>query len=73
VTATFGTPCAAEVIKYRQFRDKWLSRSYFGRMFIRIYYYVGPVIAECVRRNSSLRRIMAVVLGKLAKFLPKVD
>lgn len=73
VTATFGTPCAEEVIKYRYFRDKWLSKTYFGRIFIYIYYYVGPVLAEYVRRKPSLRRVMAVILGKLAKFLPKAD
>jgi len=73
VTATFGTPYAEEVIKYRYFRDKWLSKTYFGRIFISIYDYVSPVLAKYVRRKPSLRRVMAVILGKLAKFLPKAD
>ncbi|MEH2267746.1 MAG: CFI-box-CTERM domain-containing protein [Nostoc sp.] len=73
VTATFGTPYAEEVIKYRHFRDKWLNRSFFGRTFIHMYYYVGPVLAEYIKRNPFWRRVMAVILGNLAKFLPKVD
>jgi hypothetical protein len=71
VTATFGTPHAQEVVKYRHFRDRWLRKMYFGRLLIHIYDYIGPLCAKLVKKSPPLKRLMALILGKLAKFLPK--
>ncbi|BDA75936.1 hypothetical protein CAL7716_101020 (plasmid) [Calothrix sp. PCC 7716] len=73
VTATFGTPYAQEVFKYRHFRDTWLRQKYFGRILIHIYYYIGPLLAKLVTKSPALKKIMSLILGELAKFLPEID
>ena len=44
-TATYGTPHAKEVIKYRSFRDKHLRKLLVGRLLINIYKVFGPFLA----------------------------
>ncbi|AHJ29739.1 hypothetical protein PN465_08240 [Nodularia spumigena CS-584] len=70
VTATYGTPHAAEVIKYRHFRDKYLRKHNLGRKFIHHYYHIGPLAASQIKKHPNLKKIMALILGKLAKYLP---
>ncbi|MEA5513335.1 CFI-box-CTERM domain-containing protein [Nodularia sp. UHCC 0506] len=70
VTATYGTPHAAEVIKYRYFRDQYLSKHILGRKFIHHYYHIGPLAASQIKKHPNLKKIMAFILGKLAKYLP---
>lgn len=70
VTATFGSPWAAEVETFRRFRDRWLSRSVSGRLLIRLYWIIGPPMARAIERAPALRRVMARVLGWVAKRLP---
>lgn len=70
-TATFGTPYASEVIKYRDFRDRYLMKNIVGRLFIRFYYLFGPLLAEFVKSKPPFKRMMAVFLRKLLEFLPK--
>ncbi|AVZ31144.1 J domain-containing protein [Nodularia spumigena] len=70
VTATYGTPHAAEVIKYRYFRDKYLRKHILGRKFIQHYYHIGPLAASQIKKHPNLKKIMALILGKLAKYLP---
>ncbi len=70
VTATYGTPHAAEVVKYRYFRDKYLTKHKLGRKFIHHYYHIGPLAASQIKKHPNLKKIMAFILGKLAQYLP---
>ncbi len=72
VTATFGTPYAQEVIKYRHFRDKYLSQYLLGRIFIDLYSFWGPKLAAIVKKNPRLKLAMAKVLGAASQMLPEV-
>jgi hypothetical protein len=69
-TATFGTPYAPEVNRYRRFRDEYLRKTFLGTAFICAYYYVAPSLAKVIRNNPKLKKMMAMLLTKLSKLLP---
>ncbi|MHC5746760.1 MAG: CFI-box-CTERM domain-containing protein [Nostoc sp.] len=71
VTATFGTPHAKEVIKYRNFRDQYLSNYLLGRRFIYLYNIWGPKLGIIVNKNPRLKGFMAKVLGTVSQVLPE--
>jgi tetratricopeptide (TPR) repeat protein len=70
VTATYGTPYSPEVIKYRYFRDEYLTKNILGKKFINHYYRFGPIVASYIKKHPNLKKIMAFLLGNLAKYLP---
>ena len=70
VTATYGTPYSPEVIKYRYFRDEYLTKNILGKKFINHYYRFGPIAASYIKKHPNLKKIMAFLLGNLAKYLP---
>ncbi|MEH2335958.1 J domain-containing protein [Nostoc sp.] len=70
VTATYGTPYALEVIKYRYFRDEYLSKNILGRKFLSHYYRFGPIAASYIKKHPNVKKMMAFTLGNLAKYLP---
>jgi parallel beta-helix repeat protein len=70
VTATYGTPFAPEVQRFRRYRDSVLLKNVAGRLFIRTYYVIGPKLAGIIRRVPLLRRASAKMLGRLAVYLP---
>jgi hypothetical protein len=70
VTATYGTPHAKEVIRYRNFRDNYLRKFFLGRILIRIYESVGPYLAQLVTRSAYVKSISSFTLGWLSNFLP---
>jgi len=59
-TACYGNSNAIEVVKLRGYRDNKLSKSLFGRVFIKIYYFLSPSIAKKLqnkrRLNSFIRK-----------------
>jgi len=67
-TAVYGSYDAPEVLCLRQFRDETLSAFLFGRLFIRVYYFLSPPIA---RRLKNMRRTNAVVRRMLDVFIQK--
>lgn len=70
VTATYGTPYSPEVIKYRYFRDEYLTKNILGKKLISYYYRIGPIAANYIKKHPNLKKIMAFLLGNLAKYLP---
>jgi hypothetical protein len=53
-TAVYGDEDIVEVHLLRQFRDQYLRKSLVGRIFIRLYYRLGPCAAALVARFSPL-------------------
>ncbi|WP_298905923.1 J domain-containing protein [uncultured Nostoc sp.] len=70
VTATYGTPYAPEVMKYRYFRDEYLTKNILGRKFISHYYRFGPIAASYIKKHPNVKKVMAFILGNLANYLP---
>lgn len=55
----------------RQFRDTRLMPHWFGRVFVRIYYALSPVVVQACERSSKLdsvaRRAVTWLLNQLKK------
>jgi hypothetical protein len=68
-TAVYGSYDAPQVMTLRRFRDEVLSRSAFGRWFIRTYYRLSPPIAERLKDaktiNGWVRNILDKIVSKL--------
>ena len=67
VTTTMGDINHPVVIDFRRYRDEVLLNFYFGRVFIKIYYRIGPVLSKVIKTNSFLFTISK----KLILFLHK--
>mgnify|MGYP001478160789 CR=1 FL=1 len=56
-TATMGNYNHPIVLDLRTFRDESLRSSIPGRMFIYLYYKIGPFFASIIKENKTLRNI----------------
>lgn len=54
-TAIYGSESAAEVLLLREFRDKFLQSSAFGRSFVSEYYRIAPRIASLITALPLLK------------------
>ncbi|MCM8830255.1 MAG: hypothetical protein NC824_04575, partial [Candidatus Omnitrophica bacterium] len=72
-TAAFGTPMAEEVIKLKDFRDKYLMKNRAGRAFVRWYYRHSPKIAEYIRQRKWTRMVVRVSLRPIVWIVSEID
>jgi hypothetical protein len=69
-TAVFGET-APETQMFRAFRDRHLSTSVCGRLFIALYYSVSPSIAHALLKHAGARQIVrSMLLALLARMPP---
>jgi len=69
-TAACRSDDVSEVIFLCNFRDHYLSKSYWGRTFIRLYYFLSPPIANSIARSERLSRFTRKFFIKpLVRFL----
>jgi tetratricopeptide (TPR) repeat protein len=61
-TAAFGSPIADHVISLRNWRDRRLAHSIFGRAFVRFYYKIGPFVVKAIGGRSWLRKGVRAIL-----------
>lgn len=61
-TAALGTPGAEEVIILSNFRDEYLSRSFWGRKLISFYYRYSPSLASLIAGKKPLCRLARFAL-----------
>jgi len=69
VTTTMGDINHPVVLDFRRYRDEVLLNSYFGRVFINIYYRIGPVLSKVIKTNSFLFTISKNIVLRLHKRL----
>jgi hypothetical protein len=67
-TAVFGE-VAPETERFRAYRDRHLSNSAAGRLFIRIYYWISPAIAAWLARSRGSRHLVKRVLLGILKVI----
>ena len=56
-TAVYENPSHPQVLRLRNFRDNTLANHLYGRLFIKIYVWIGPRIAKPVNSSAFLRRL----------------
>jgi hypothetical protein len=64
-TAAYGSALEPHVMALREFRDRYLQRSAFGRAFIRFYYRYSPPVAAVIAQHEWLRLIVRMLLTPL--------
>jgi hypothetical protein len=66
-TCVYGDSMAPEVIALRRFRDLCLQNLWLGRVFIDIYYRIGPLLANHLGKYPRLQMPVRWFLDRLAK------
>lgn len=60
-TASYGSPFAAEVMVFREFRDKKLLPSKLGSAFVQAYYFVSPTVARVISKSEPSKAITRLI------------
>lgn len=68
-TTVYESPFASEVSVLRDWRDNYLSKFWFGRQFIRIYYKVGPLLAHLVAKSKVTKNVLRMLLDAFVRQL----
>lgn len=68
-TAVYGTYDCPEVWTLRRYRDTILDKTWYGKIFIRIYYKISPSIVKTFGKNSIFNKVCKSRLDKLVKNL----
>ncbi|MCL2645913.1 MAG: sel1 repeat family protein [Phycisphaerales bacterium] len=68
-TCVYGSYDSTEVLVLRRFRDDVLYRSLFGRIFIRTYYAISPMMVRFFGKYSWFREMWKPVLDKVVNYL----
>ena len=68
-TMAYGDYNHPQVILLRNFRDNSLAKFYWGREFIRFYYWLSPKIVERCKNNSFIVQTSRKILDNLIKFI----
>ncbi len=68
LTTANGTPLQPHLDILRDFRDKYLMPSKFGRSLVDLYYKYSPYVAELIEKNKVLRMMAWINLLPLVAF-----
>lgn len=68
-TAVYGSYDCPQVWTLRRFRDDTLAKTWFGRVFIRLYYAVSPTLVKWFGSTGWFKGICKPLLDKLVKSL----
>lgn len=61
-TAIYGSTYENEVLLLQRFRDQILLKSFFGKLFVSIYYFFSPPIAKIILKSNFLRQFLKTIL-----------
>jgi hypothetical protein len=68
-TAAYSTTIHPDLDTFRQFRDHTLLTNPLGRVLVSVYYQIGPQLAQYVNRSFYVKKIVRLLLEKLASFM----
>lgn len=71
-TAAYGDRMHPDVIALRKFRDNHLVKYRLGRSFVRLYWRIGPVLAEHTKPEDPHANMARIALTLLVKVLQKL-
>lgn len=68
-TMVYGDYDHPKVMILRRYRDERLAKSFLGRLFIKVYYFVSPklvsVLKNCKRINSIIQKLLDRIVERL--------
>ena len=67
VTTTMGDTNHPVVVDFRNYRDEVLLNTILGRLFIKVYYQIGPTLSGIIKNNNTLFQISRSLILKLHK------
>lgn len=70
-TAVYGNPDCHQVIELRKWRDRSLSSTISGRVFIYLYNMGGPIAASLLSRSPRMLGVARFLLDHLLQLLRK--
>lgn len=68
-TSVYGSYDCPEVWTLRRFRDCKLASNFFGRLFIKIYYFLGPIAIKLFGKIKWFQNFWRKRLNKLVEKL----
>ena len=68
-TCVYGSYDCPEVWTLRRYRDTKLSKSWFGKRFVHVYYAVSPKIVEVFGNKKWFNRLLKPILNKIVRKL----
>ncbi len=69
-TAVYGDTFAPQVEALRKLRDDYLLTHFIGRAFVRVYYRIGPHMAEWICLHPNIRSAVRRLLDALIRSMP---
>lgn len=57
-TACYGSYDAQQVLELRQFRDEKLLKTFFGKVFVKFYYFVSPFFAAIISKSDLSKKLV---------------
>lgn len=57
-TACYESYSSPEVMILRNFRDRFLSNNLLGKMFVKVYYFTSPPIANFISKREALKVVV---------------
>jgi len=68
-TAVYGSYNCPEVWTLRRYRDYRLAKTWYGRLFIRTYYTLSPLLVKCFGKTKWFKRLWKERLNKTVERL----
>ena len=72
-TCVYGSYDCPQVWTLRRYRDLYLSKTWYGRCFIELYYSISPFIVKCFGNKEWFRKPIRGVLDKVVIRLKESD
>lgn len=71
-TAVYNSYDCPQVWTFRRFRDQVLYKSFLGRLFVKIYYTVSPLLVKKYGKSSWFNGLFLKILNCFARILQKI-
>ena len=68
-TCVYGSYSTQEVFTLRRFRDKALKSNIFGRIFVKLYYFISPLLVKLFGKTKWFNKINKKILDRLVTYL----
>lgn len=72
-TSAYGNPWHPDVVALRAFRDNHLIKTRAGRLFVRVYWIIGPKLAARTRPDQFHARAVRSTLSRFVALLRSTD